>query len=1097
MICVKWIFFVYWIRKENFWKVGFDDMDGEKNFQNGAFCVYYTGCKYKRMAPPTATYTATFNLAAAILNVTDPGIDSITNLPINALLDLGSLTGYTGFSASPSNPGGVPSAAAFLSDVIATGGLINTLTSTVTSGGILQMFSLGGSTPVFLIGRTGLVIRYDNTSPYVIASGGGSYSMPADTVTISYSSPTVFPLTASAPALSCSYLTSNLMTVSWPPVTGATSYSYMMAITAPAANVAAAAAVVPSNSTSTSATFRNLVAGNTYSLVMTVATPSGPQVTPALVVTTPAANASFPSPSAIGSSKASPTTIRYKKVVCWGLSPQAVNFAQASTLGHRVAVTIPVDLMNKFFTWTRASGENSPTGRFNKNPAGTVAGTDDFVSELVKAFSREYNDLDGVANGLNFSSTALDMTGDLKRDPCVYNPQTDTVSPAPRAPGAPSPSGVSSSHYGANDLVMAYLMFKCFGSSSYDPTDIIYNVDDAFNMLSSQQLAEVINASLEAEDALANAAVLPNGKDWPQQLPGDNKGQVDAMFRGFLASDPLRYFLNGVQIPGLFETNFVCPPSDPAVHGNWCLTVGDKLEVPLQLVFRAPVTVMSVQDNIQNPSSATPDSATTEIIKGEAATFDCSAQKAALSNVVAIRLQITCAAPSTGVSSGSTSDPTPTANLMAVGSSVVFYTPLNYAVQTSSPIVVAGGVAPYMFSMAIPFGCPTPAQGLGIDPYTGRLVFTPTTAPPLVQWGKFVVKVTVTDSSAASGLPTQTYDVYLNVSIDDGKGASNSPVYLSLAAANAGPNTIIDPASPALNGVRANPLYANISNNYQFVPYASSVIYASPDYASSGADSCLPADATTNKKNVTSPLSYDVITITYTAPAIGSLDKFTPAVDATETTWSITSVGGRSGAAGSLPNGISFTSGVMPIVSGTCSAYLMVNLDPLYTPPSVPGSLVAAPGADYTPGNAAGNVPGEYKFLITSKDKNGYVQSIPVNLNIAVPAPKSALTPLVVTGTAGLSYVNGNTLTYTRTMGGIDDTLTLTNNQGGSNFKWDLVAVGTALVRPTDISISSVANVATVTLSTAYVNAGIYPYLITSLDNKNVVQTIFFTLNIV
>jgi hypothetical protein len=335
------------------------------------------------------------------------------------------------------------------------------------------------------------------------------------------------------------------------------------------------------------------------------------------------------------------------------------------------------------------------------------------------------------------------------------------------------------------------------------------------------------------------------------------------------------------------------------------------------------------------------------------------------------------------------------------------------------------------------------------------------------------------------------------VSIDDGEGASNSPVYLSLAAANAGPNTTIASTSPALNGVRVNPLYAEIKNNYQFVPFEHSVIYASPDYASSGADSCLPADATTNKKNVTSPLSYDVITITYSAPAIGSLGKNTPAVDATETTWSITSVGGRSGAAGSLPNGISFTSGVMPIASGACSAYLMVNLDPAYTPTTVPGTLVAAAGADYTPGNAAGNVPGEYKFLITSKDKNGYVQSIPVNLNIAVPAPKSALTPLVVTGSAGLSYVNGNTLNYTRGVtSGPVDILTLTNNQGGSNFKWDLVPVGTALVRPTDITITSVANVATLTLNTGYVNAGIYPYLITSLDNKNVVQTIFFTLNI-
>ena len=805
-------------------------------------------------------------------------------------------------------------------------------------------------------------------------------------------------------------------------------------------------------------------------------------------------SAPAPAPAA-SSSKASPTTIRYKKVVCWGLSPQAVNFAQASTLGHRVSIVLPVDLMNKFFTWTRASGEVAPTGRFVKNPTPAVAGSD-FVSQLVEAFSLEYNDLDGVANGLNFSSSALEIAGDIKRDKCVYNSKTDTG-----LPGAPN--GVTSTtHYGANDLVMAYLMFKCFGSSSYDPTDIIYNVDDAYNMLSSQQLAEVISASLEAEDALANAAVQPNGKPVPLQLAGDNKGQVDAMFRGFLASDPLRYFLEGRQIPGLFETNFTCPPSDPSVGGNWCLTVGDKIEMPLQLVFRAPVTVLSVQDNVQNPSSATPDSSRTEVIKGESATFDCSAQKASLSNVVSIRLQITCAAPSVlNAGSGSTSNPAPMANLMAVGSSVIFYSPKSYGRQTAKPMAVAGGLAPYTYSMAVPYGCPSVAQGLDIDPLTGTLSFAPNAANPLVQWGKFVVPITVKDSGVA-GTTQQEKTVYVNVSIDDGNGASNSSVNISSVATNVGYKTIIPSTSPALNGVRVNPLYANVNNNFNFIPYGQSVVYASPDFGSSGADSSLPADATTNKKNITAPLSFDIIGFTYVPPAVNSLSATEPARIPADTTWSITSVGGRTGAS-SMPAGFSFTAGTAPITAASggaqpfAAAYMMINLDPAYTPGSVPTGLTAAPGSDYSYGNTSGNKAGEYKFLITSTDSNGYVQSIPVNIRIASPSPKSATSPLLVTGTAGLSYMNGNTLNYARgfTSGPVE-TFTITNDQGGSNFKWDLVAVGTELVRGTDISITSVANVATVTLTTATVNAGIYPYLITSLDNKNVVQTIFFTLNI-
>ena len=982
-------------------------MDGEKHFQNGASCVYYTGCKYKRMSYDFSANFAMGTLAsypAIPANSTDPAV-SFT-LPLSAATLL-SFTSSPKASA-PSYTGPVPTSAQFLSAALAYLAAGNSLVPADVSPGV-DLYNIQLTLSIYNPVTSGSTIFCE---PVVTSSG------------------LVFTYDSSSPG-----------------------------------------------------PFPTIAGGNIVITFGGTATTFG---------------GSAPAPAPTGVSKAAPTTIRYKKVVCWGLSPQAVNFAQATTLGHRVTVMIPVDLMNKYFKWTRASGEVAPTGRFNKNPTPAVAGSD-FVSQLVEAFSLEYNDLDGVANGLNFSSSALDITGDIKRDKNVYNSKTDTGLPA-------AANGVTSStHYGANDLVMAYLMFKCFGSSSYDPTDIIYNVDDAYNMLSSQQLAEVISESLEAEDALANAAVQPNGKAPSLQLAGDNKGQVDAMFRGFLASDPLRYFLDGKQILGLFETNFVRAPSDPSVGGNWCLTVGDKIEMPLQLVFRAPVTVLSVQDNVQNPSSATPDSSRTEVIKGESATFDCSAQKASLSNVVSIRLQITCAAPSVaGAGTGSTSNPAPMADLMAVGSSVIFYSPKSYGRQTAKPMAVAGGLAPYTYSMAVPYGCPSVAQGLDIEPNTGTLIFTPTPANPLVQWGKFVVPITVKDSGVA-GTTQKEKTVYVNVSIDDGNGASNSSVNISSVATNVGYKTVIPSTSPALNGLRVNPLYANVNNNFNFIPYGQSVVYASPDFASSGADSSLPADATTNKKNITAPLSFDIIGFTYVPPAVNSLSATEPARIPAFTRWSITSTGGRSGASATLPPGFSFTAGTAPITSGSsgvqpfAAAQLMINLDPAYTPPaaSVPTGLTAAPGADYSPGNVAGNVAGEYNFIVTSVDENDYVQSIPVNIRIASPSPKSATTPLAVTGTAGLSYVNGNTLNYARgfTSGPVE-TFTITNDQGGSNFKWDLVAVGTELVRGTDITITSTGNVATVTLTTATVNAGIYQYLITSLDNKNVLQTIFFRLNI-
>jgi sugar lactone lactonase YvrE len=119
---------------------------------------------------------------------------------------------------------------------------------------------------------------------------------------------------------------------------------------------------------------------------------------------------------------------------------------------------------------------------------------------------------------------------------------------------------------------------------------------------------------------------------------------VDAMFRSLLSIDPQRFYSGGKQITGLFESNI-----DAAASGNWCLTVGDKIEVPIRLFFRAPVTVLSVVDGAKNASSDTPDEVETVFIKGEAATFNSSnsddVRDAERGNIMAVRLQLVCSAP--------------------------------------------------------------------------------------------------------------------------------------------------------------------------------------------------------------------------------------------------------------------------------------------------------------------------------------------------------------------------------------------------------------------------------------------------------------------
>jgi hypothetical protein len=421
-------------------------------------------------------------------------------------------------------------------------------------------------------------------------------------------------------------------------------------------------------------------------------------------------------------------TILYRKTVCFGLANQQINFATAASLGHRVQVSIPVDLMNQYFYWTRDEGVVSPVGRFTNAPSGVPT----FNASLVAAFNGDYTDLDGVAKGLNFSSSALDMDNNLKRDV----------------------RGNS-----ANDLVMAYLMFKCFGSSAYDPTDIIYNLEDAFNMLTSEQLADAIKDSLLVEDGKA-ALVTPTS------AAGLNKGEVDAMFRGFLAADPMRYFKNGTQIEGLFETTV-----NQDYEGNWCFTIGDKIEVPLQLVFTEAVNVLSVQDNIANPSSSTPDEVYTNIIEGEAnyavgsgTPAGTAAATAAKKNVIPIRLQIVCAAPSVaGGSTGSSAVASTDRPLLQVAAkaNAIFYTHANYDEQTAIVAMAAGGSGAYNYTYA-------PAvAGATMNLLTGVLTFAPSGQAA----SRTAVVVTIKD---AADLTAAGVTANVNITLDAGDVTSTT-----------------------------------------------------------------------------------------------------------------------------------------------------------------------------------------------------------------------------------------------------------------------------------------------------------------------------------
>jgi hypothetical protein len=230
------------------------------------------------------------------------------------------------------------------------------------------------------------------------------------------------------------------------------------------------------------------------------------------------------------------------------------------------------------------------------------------------------------------------------------------------------------------------------------------------------------------------------------------------MFRSLLSMDPQRFYKNGTQIPGLFESN-----PDVAGSGNWCLGVGDKIEIPVRLYFRAPVTVLSVVDNAKNPSSATPDLVETVFIKGEASTFDATndAEVAAADrgNLMSLRLQILCSDPVMvdGVTRATSEDTAVTLPAsVATFVNPVFYDGPNYQTQTAIAIVYANlGSGTWSVKSTVVF--PT-----GVTANLSGPVLTLTYNPATGSAATSTVIVDIEESGGATAPPSQSIKITIS-----------------------------------------------------------------------------------------------------------------------------------------------------------------------------------------------------------------------------------------------------------------------------------------------------------------------------------------------
>ena len=248
-----------------------------------------------------------------------------------------------------------------------------------------------------------------------------------------------------------------------------------------------------------------------------------------------------------------PILVKYRRLISLALADNAILFTTAALVGHRVQIQMSVDDLNTFFIWQRPSGAIRPVGHFLSEVNGV-----NFSDIILDSLTKVFVDLDGTSDGLNFSSYIFDANLDSRT----------------RNGGRVS----------ANDLVLAYILYKCYGASACPTANVIYNLEDAISMLSSDSVSMIITNSFEEDEALAGAG-------------GSDLGGVDNMFRNMLSAAPRRYFqANGTQIPGLFETNWNPPPSDPSSQGSWMFMENDVLELRVSFTFKQPVAHQSVDE---------------------------------------------------------------------------------------------------------------------------------------------------------------------------------------------------------------------------------------------------------------------------------------------------------------------------------------------------------------------------------------------------------------------------------------------------------------------------------------------------------------------
>jgi hypothetical protein len=258
----------------------------------------------------------------------------------------------------------------------------------------------------------------------------------------------------------------------------------------------------------------------------------------------------------------------FKKAVPFTIDSSKISVEDYSVRGHRVQLFMSVDVLNKFFYWERTVGSCQAGGHFRA----VAEDGSTFYDALIHALSYQYNDLDGDLDGLHLSSSMLDANTDLR----IRKGGRVTV----------------------NDIIMAYVLYVCYGKTVIPTKGFIYNIQDAYDMVSNETVASAIVNSFLEEEAKGITEVYTTAPIDPLVREDSNlvkaiqrpENSIDSMFQFLRKESPLRYFTPcGTMPPGISKH---CVSE--TTRGSWKFIVNDRLEIPYQFRFLQHVTKQSV-----------------------------------------------------------------------------------------------------------------------------------------------------------------------------------------------------------------------------------------------------------------------------------------------------------------------------------------------------------------------------------------------------------------------------------------------------------------------------------------------------------------------